>query len=44
MKIHIKNETNCKIDLCCGIDQEFTLEPKKMKTVEVQDGDYFYID
>jgi len=44
MIIRIKNETNYKIDLCCGIDQEFTLEPDGMKAVKVQYGDYVYID
>ena len=44
LKIHIKNQTDKKIDLCCGLDQELTLRPEREATVEVQDGDYIYID
>lgn len=44
MKIYLKNETDKLIDICCGADQEFTLQPDELKTVEVQDEDYFYID
>lgn len=44
MIIYIKNETDYKIDLCCGADQEFTLGPDESKTVRVQDRDYIYID
>jgi hypothetical protein len=44
LKIHIKNQTGYKIDLCCGLDQELTLRPEREATIEVQDGDYIYID
>lgn len=44
MKIYLKNETDKLIDICCGADQEFTLEPGERMTVKVQDEDYFYID
>lgn len=44
MKIHIKNQTNKKIDLCCGLDQELTLAPEGAAIIEVQDEDFIYID
>ena len=44
MKLHIRNQTDFKIDLCCGLDQELTLRPEREATVEVQDGDFIYID
>ena len=44
MKIHIKNQTGYEINLCCGIDQELTLQPEEETTLEVQDEDYIYID
>ena len=44
MKIYLKNKTDNLIDICCGADQEFTLEPGNIKAVWVQDGGYLYID
>ena len=44
MKIHIKNQTGYKIDLCCGVDQELTLQPEQETTLAVQEEDYIYID
>ena len=44
MKIYIKNQTGYKIDLCCGVDQELTLQPEQETTLEVQEEDYIYID
>ena len=44
MKLYLKNETDKLIDICCGADYEFTLQPDELKTIEVQDEDYFYID
>jgi len=43
-KLHIKNQTDKTIDICCGLDTEFTLSPEEETTIEVQDEDYFYID
>lgn len=43
-KLHIKNQTEKTIDICCGINTEFTLSPEEEITINVQDGDYFYID
>ncbi len=42
--IYIKNESDCKIDLCCGLEQEFTLEPRESKAVNMEYGDYIYVD
>ena len=44
MKLHIRNQTDFKIDLCCGLDQELTLAPEGAAIVEVQDEDFIYID
>ena len=44
MKTHIKNQTDKKIGLCCGLDQELTLAPEGAAIVEVQDEDFIYID
>jgi|LSQX01.1.fsa_nt_gb hypothetical protein len=43
-KLYIKNQTGKKIDLCVGLNGEFTLPPEGEMTVGIQDGDYFYID
>ena len=44
MKIYIKNQTDKKIELCCGLSQELTLAPEGAAIVEVQDEDFIYID
>jgi len=44
MIIYIKNETDYKVDLCCGADQEFTIAPGEVKKVEMGELDYIYID
>jgi antitoxin component of MazEF toxin-antitoxin module len=44
LKIHIKNQTGYKIDLCCGLAQELNLQPGQEATLEVQDEDFIYID
>lgn len=42
--LHIKNQTDKIIDICCGASTEVTLLPWKGKAIGVQDGDNFYID
>jgi hypothetical protein len=44
LKIYIKNQTDKRIDLCCGLDQELTLAPEGAAIIEVQDEDFIYID
>ena len=44
MKIHIKNQTDKIIDICCGLDQEIILLPEQKITVTVEEEDCIYID
>lgn len=43
-KLTIKNLTDYAIDFVCGIKEEHTLGPNEEVEIEIEDGDYMYLD
>ena len=43
-KLTIINQTDCSIDFVAGIDEEHTILPSQKIEIEIEDGDYVYLD
>ena len=43
MELHVKNQLWQTVEFCCGT-KEYELGPEEEITIEVEDGDYMYID
>lgn len=43
-KLTVKNQTEYAIDFVSGIKEEHTISPDQKVEIEVEDGDYMYLD